>query len=118
MTPTKNIFLVYDNNMKPFISKGDLVVYAPMILNQRLYNSVYVVEYRGEKQVARVQFLVSGGMRLLFDSRDKTTIEFKYHERGRVIFIGHVIARYFKNGSYKIDYPFSFNQQSNINRFF
>ncbi len=114
MTSNKNIFLVNDNNMNPWISKGDLIVYAPMILNQRLYSSVYVIEYKGRKQVARVQFLVSGGMRLLFDSDIKKMIEFKYHERGRVIFIGHVIARFFKNGSSKIDYPFSFNQQSNI----
>lgn len=110
MTPTKNIFLIDDNNMKPFISKGDLVVYEPMILNQRVYSSVYVVEYRDKKQVARVQPLVRGGMRLLFDSGDKRMIELDYHERGRVIFIGHIVARYFKDGSYKIDYPFSFNQ--------
>jgi len=105
MTPTKNIFLIEDDNMKPFVSKGDLVVFEPMALNQRVYNGVYIVEYRGKKQVVRVQFLIRGDMLLIFDNKENDTIKFKYHERGRVIFIGHVVARYFKDGSYKIDYP-------------
>ena len=108
MNNYKNIFLVDDDNMTPYISKGDLVVYRPMMLNQRLFSSVYVVEYRGKKQVARVQFLASGKMRLIFDNKKK--IDFESYEICRVIFIGHVIARFFKDGSYKIDYPSFFKK--------
>ena len=105
----KNIFLVNNNDMSPFINKGDVVTYEPIQSNRRLYNSVYVVEYRGQKVVARVQLLIKGGMLLIFDGERKT-IKFEQHERMRVIFIGHVIARFFKDGEQKIDYPFSFNQ--------
>ena len=63
----KNLFLVNNNDMSPFINKGDVVTYEPIQPNRRLYNSVYVVEYRGKKIIARVQLLIKGGMLLVFD---------------------------------------------------
>ena len=105
----EHLFLVSDNNMSPYLSKGDLAIFEPMQLGS-VYNSVYLVEYRGKKMVVRVQLLIRGDMLLIFDSGDKKTIRFKSHERMRVVFIGHVIARFTRDKELKKDYPFSFNQ--------
>jgi len=94
----KNIFLVNDDDMTPYVNKGDAVIFEPIQGLKRLYSSVYIVEYRGKQFVSRVQILISGGMRLLFDSGKKKMIEFEQHERMRVVFIGHVTDRILKDG--------------------
>lgn len=95
---TLTIFFVDNNDMTPFVSKGDLVIYEPMRLGHRMANSIYVVEYRGKKMVARVQFLIAGGMRLIFDGVGRKTITFQAHEKMRVIFVGHVVGSISKHG--------------------
>ena len=101
----KNIFLVNDDDMTPYVNKGDAVIFEPIERGQRLYKSVYVVEYRGQQFTARVQPLVTGGMRLLFDGNRRKTVEFEQHERTRVVFIGHVIGIVTKEGEQISNYP-------------
>ena len=94
----KNIFEVKNDDMHPYIGKGDIVIHEPMQLGVRMASDVYIIEYNGTQRVARVQMLVRGGMSLIFDGDKGKTKTFKEHEMNRVIFIGHVIARIFKSG--------------------
>ena len=95
---SKNIFKVENDDMHPYVGKGDIVIYEPMKLGFRVVSDVYIVEHNGTQRVARVQMLVRGGMSLIFDGDNKKTKKFQVYEMSRVIFIGHVTARIFKSG--------------------
>ena len=103
---SKNIFKVENDDMHPYVGRGDIVIYEPMQLGFRVVSDVYIIEYNGTRRVARVQMLVKGGMSLIFDRDKGKTKNFKEYEMNRVIFIGHVIARIFKNGERVEGYSF------------
>ena len=93
---SKNIFKVENDDMHPYVGKGDIVIYEPMKLGFRVVSDVYIVECNGTQRVARVQRLIKGGLSLIY-------------EVNRVIFIGHVIARIFKDGELVEGHSFYFN---------
>ena len=90
MTPNKNIFLVNNNNMNPYINKGDTAVFEPMKLGYRMASSIYIIEYKGIKMIARVQLLIKGGICLIFDGAKHNNIKIEQSELEEVVFIGHV----------------------------
>ena len=94
----KNMFLVECDSMKPHLKKGDVAIYEPIQESRPLASSVYILEINNQKFVSRVQFLISGGIRLISDD-DKTYEEFTKDERHKIIFIGHVIGRIIKDYS-------------------
>lgn len=98
MSFTKNLFLIECESMNPFVTKGDVVIYEPMRIGYPIVQSIYLIEFKGEKMIARVQLLIKGGMNLIFDGDAKGLIELEQHEREQVIFIGHVIGRVLKSG--------------------
>jgi signal peptidase I len=113
MSFNKNLFLVPNDDMHPYVSKGDVVIFEPMQLGYRTPSSVYIVKYKGKKRIARVHFLIKGGMCLLFDGDKEKTIEFKQLDCEKVVFIGHVIGRVLKSGEllngYKLYHTPSFD---------
>jgi phage repressor protein C with HTH and peptisase S24 domain len=94
----KNMFIVECDNMKPYLKKGDVAIYEDIRPNRRLGSSVYILEVNNQRFVSRVQFLASGGIRLIYDD-SKVYEEFKRDERHQVIFIRHVIGRIIKDYS-------------------
>lgn len=90
MTPTKNIFLIEDDNMKPFISKGDIATFESMRIGYKMASSIYIIEYKGTKMITRVQLLIKGGISLLFDGAKHNNIKIEQSELKEVVFIGHV----------------------------
>ena len=105
----KNLFLVNDNNMNPYVSKGDVIIFEPMQLGYRTPSDVYVVEYNGKQMVARINFFIKGEMALIFNGDKTKLLKFEEHERGRVVFIGHVIGRVLKSGEMIKGYSFYSN---------
>jgi len=103
---SKNIFKVENDDMHPYVGKGDIVIYEPIKLGFRIVSDVYIVEYNGTQRVARVQRLIKGGLSLIFDGDNKKTKKFREHEMSRVIFIGHVVARILKSGERVEGYSF------------
>jgi len=93
----QNIFLINNDDMNPYVGKGDLVIFEPIQMNKQFASSVYLIDYKGKQMIARVQLLVLGGMRLLFDSDRSKTIELNQSEQQQVIFIGHITARVHKD---------------------
>jgi hypothetical protein len=93
MSFNKNLFLVNNDDMHPYINKGDVAIYEPMQLGQRMASSVYIVEYQSKKMIVRVQLLVQGGMCLLFDNDKGKMVKLKPHEQGEVVFIGYVTGQ-------------------------
>lgn len=94
----QNLLLVDNDDMNPYVSKGDVVIFEPMRLDRRLHSSVYVVELNAKKMVARIQLLIRGGIRLIFDGNKEGLIYLKQSEKGQVILIGHVTGRVLKDG--------------------
>ena len=87
---SQNLFLVNNDDMNPYASRGDIVIYEPIQMGERIYKCVYVVEYKGKRMIVRIHTLIRGGMCLLFDSDRDKMIELKQSERVEVIFFGRV----------------------------
>ena len=95
----KLIFEVTNNDMSPYLTRGDSVTYE-LIKDLRLYNSVYVVILNNIKMVVRVQVLMRGGIRIIFDSDKTNFIQLDKEQLQNLIVIGHVTGRIKKSGEH------------------
>jgi len=87
----KNIFQVRNDDMHPYASRGDIVIYEPIELGERIYKGTYIIRYQKEMMIARVQrFIKTDEMWLIFDNDLSKTIKLKKCEQIQVIFFGRV----------------------------
>ena len=104
MPPDIKMLQITTDDMSPYVSPGDLVIYDPRV-NRIQTNGVFVLQSAGRYIVRRVQRGIKQRIRLICDNTlfgDETLSESDFAESceddERIVVIGHVVGRLLTSG--------------------